>query len=359
MLAMICLVSALAAISPSRDGEISNTRPISEKVIPRQPTFQGKVLFVEDPGSTIFGPAIKPDPNWDLMLTEIYGAGNYDWFGPTTDPNENGPDFATMSQYPLVIWNCYDYWWGSPQGYPSCLTTTDQTEIGNYIGSGGAFWLIGQDAVYSGIPQSWLNTYFYMASVVEDYAWNATTLTEQGENEIGGITCTFTCDYDTNNFFPDNLIPASGAHTILADQTYPNNYPAILYPGTDYKTTFWAVDGRGPDNWDNWKMMVQGIIGVLGVGEQSPRQVLPIDLNVYPNPANRQVSISYQVSKKGQTFLAIYDLAGRNVRTIINSVEESGPHAISFRTKDLASGVYFLRLKTNNSVTTKQLIVLR
>ncbi|HIE06375.1 MAG TPA: T9SS type A sorting domain-containing protein, partial [bacterium (Candidatus Stahlbacteria)] len=284
---------------------------------------------------------------------------NYDWFGPTADPNENGPDAATMGQYPIVIWNCYDYWWGASQGMPPCLTSTDQTEIGNYIGSGGSFWFIGQDAVYSGVPTSWLNTFFYLQSVTEDYAWNAPSLTEQGEAEIAGITCTFTCDYQSNGFFSDDLTPASGAHTVLADQTYPGNNPAILYPGTDYKTTFWTVDGRGPDNWDNWKAMVQGIINTLGVGEQKPTKVSQVNLNISPNPLKTQTRISYQLPKKGHTFLALYDQTGRNLMTLVNRVEEAGAHAISLRTKNLANGVYFIRLENGTVKETKQLIILR
>ncbi|HIE05263.1 MAG TPA: T9SS type A sorting domain-containing protein, partial [bacterium (Candidatus Stahlbacteria)] len=324
LILLLCVGVGLLAVPPTaRDGSVSTARPVSEKVVKRYPTFQGEVLFVEDPGNPGFGPATKPDPNWDQMLTELYGAGNYDWFGPTTDPNENGPDAATMSQYPLVIWNCYDYWWGAPQGYPPSLTTTDQGEIGTYIDGGGAFFLIGQDLIWSGVPQSWLNQYFYLQSVVEDYAWNEPTLTEQGENELAGLTCTFTSDYQNNGFFCDNLTAASGANTVLEDQTYPGNHPALLGYGGSYRTSFWTIDGRSPDNWDTWKEMVRRIIGCLAVSER-PSAQLRHRLTITPNPAQDLVRLTYQIPNKSHLSISIYDLSGRRVRTVANKITRTG-----------------------------------
>ncbi|UCF71154.1 MAG: T9SS type A sorting domain-containing protein, partial [candidate division WOR-3 bacterium] len=174
---------------------------------------------------------------------------------------QNGPDLATMQGYSLVIWNCYDYWWGPPT-YAPALTTTDQTNIASYISGGGKVWLIGQDIIYSGVGLSWLQTNFNLQSVIEDYNYNIPNANVQGLVELAGMNVTFTSDYTSNPFFCDDLTPNANAHQIILDLGY-SAYPSIF--NNDHAASFWTIDGRSPNPAATWEQMVVEMLDAFGV----------------------------------------------------------------------------------------------
>ncbi|MCF8242017.1 MAG: T9SS type A sorting domain-containing protein [Melioribacteraceae bacterium] len=60
-----------------------------------------------------------------------------------------------------------------------------------------------------------------------------------------------------------------------------------------------------------------------------------------------------------QTKLIVYDVLGREVKTLINQPMKPGRHKIEFDASGLASGVYFYQLKTGEFRETKKMILLR
>lgn len=84
----------------------------------------------------------------------------------------------------------------------------------------------------------------------------------------------------------------------------------------------------------------------------------------YPNPFNPQTTISYQLPAKTNIILKIYDLLGREVRTLVDKNQLGGHHlAVWDGTDDLGrevtSGIYFCKLKADNFSQTKKLLLLR
>jgi len=57
--------------------------------------------------------------------------------------------------------------------------------------------------------------------------------------------------------------------------------------------------------------------------------------------------------------LAIYDLTGRLVETLVNQFQESGVYRVQWEGKNQPSGIYFYRLQSGNLTATKRLILLR
>jgi hypothetical protein len=218
---------------------------------------QGGVLFVEDLNTTGFGPGVSPDPLWDSTLTHLLGAGNYGWFGPTTDPTQDGPDLTTMQGYDLVIWCTYDYWQS-----PSALTSNDQTNIASYLAGGGKVWLIGQDLIYTGVPLAWLTTNFHLASVVEDYIFGVDSIPLSGQAELNGLNTMVTADYQSNPFFPDALTPDASAHSVVIDSD--SGYTVGIF-SDDASGSFWVVDGRQPNPMADWETMVYNMLDAFGL----------------------------------------------------------------------------------------------
>ncbi len=79
----------------------------------------------------------------------------------------------------------------------------------------------------------------------------------------------------------------------------------------------------------------------------------------YPNPFNPSTKISFQLQASSITHLTIYDLLGREVAVLVDSMMPSGSHQVSFDASDLPSGVYLYRLNVNGSVQTRKMMLMK
>lgn len=79
----------------------------------------------------------------------------------------------------------------------------------------------------------------------------------------------------------------------------------------------------------------------------------------YPNPFNPVTSIRFSLPAKSDVKLEIFDIAGRKICDVVNGVLEAGEHQVNFRMDNLASGIYIYRLKANNFVDSKKMILLK
>jgi tetratricopeptide (TPR) repeat protein len=91
-----------------------------------------------------------------------------------------------------------------------------------------------------------------------------------------------------------------------------------------------------------------------------------ISTSNYPNPFNPSTIISYQLPKDGFVTLKVYDVLGREVKTLVNEYKIQGKYEITFNGTGLASGVYYYQLrvadpsgKVNNSVVTKKILLMK
>jgi hypothetical protein len=82
-------------------------------------------------------------------------------------------------------------------------------------------------------------------------------------------------------------------------------------------------------------------------------------LQNYPNPFNSVTKIEYSIQKTGFVTLKIYDISGKEVKTLVNTNQEAGYYEISFDAYSLSSGVYFYRITANNFVETKKMLLLK
>lgn len=70
-------------------------------------------------------------------------------------------------------------------------------------------------------------------------------------------------------------------------------------------------------------------------------------LSIYPNPLNPESRIRFHLQKPGSITLNVVDIKGRNVNSIDLGLLKQGIHHIRFDGRNLASGIYFLRLSKN------------
>ena len=89
----------------------------------------------------------------------------------------------------------------------------------------------------------------------------------------------------------------------------------------------------------------------------------------YPNPFNPSTFISYSVpalvdpqKKEGiykRVTLMIYDILGREIKTLVNENQNPGNYKVKFNGGDLASGIYFYRLQVGSFVSVKKMMLIK
>ena len=82
-------------------------------------------------------------------------------------------------------------------------------------------------------------------------------------------------------------------------------------------------------------------------------------LQNYPNPFNPVTTINYQIPKEGLVTLTVFDILGNEIRTLVNEYKPGGSYKAEFNASSLASGMYLYRLRVNEYVSTKKMLLLK
>jgi hypothetical protein len=79
----------------------------------------------------------------------------------------------------------------------------------------------------------------------------------------------------------------------------------------------------------------------------------------YPNPFNPVTKINFDIPKQGLVTIKVYDVLGREVKTLINEVKAPGKYSVDFNGVELSSGVYFYRLESNGFLDIKRMVLIK
>ncbi|WP_234572360.1 DUF4347 domain-containing protein [Rhodohalobacter sp. 614A] len=92
-------------------------------------------------------------------------------------------------------------------------------------------------------------------------------------------------------------------------------------------------------------------------GTETPRQ-FTLEQN-YPNPFNPVTVINYQLPVNSEVRLEIFDMAGRQITTLVNTRQTAGTYSVNFDGSNLSSGVYMYRLEASGISLTKKLTLIK
>jgi hypothetical protein len=79
----------------------------------------------------------------------------------------------------------------------------------------------------------------------------------------------------------------------------------------------------------------------------------------YPNPFNPSTLIRYNIAEASEVRLAVYDILGRRVATLVNELQTPGAYTVNFNANHLASGTYIYRLEAGNFVSIKKMMLIK
>jgi len=161
---------------------------------------------------------------------------------------------------------------------------------------------------------------------------------------------------------------AESAHVTLYYQTTSKEYVEFL---RDANTT----NSAGQDLYNAW--IAQGraapvamaharvAVDVLADVPEAPGEAFAFTLeSIYPNPFNPAGTLRYSLAERSRVRIAVYDVAGRLVRTLVDEVRDVGRHAVAWDGRsdagtDLASAVYFVRYDAGGRTVLRKAALLR
>jgi hypothetical protein len=84
----------------------------------------------------------------------------------------------------------------------------------------------------------------------------------------------------------------------------------------------------------------------------------------FPNPFNPETQIQFSLAEDTRVNLTVYDLLGKEVKTLINDIRSQGSHTVAWDGKDnagkkVASGLYLYKLSAGTFAQTKKMMLTR
>jgi hypothetical protein len=138
---------------------------------------------------------------------------------------------------------------------------------------------------------------------------------------------------------PNSFVPGQG--TTLEPHLY-SFVDTISHSGVWYYRLR-QVDLNGTTNYsEEIKVDI-----VLGVKEKEIPKKYGLE-QAYPSPFNPSTTIKYELSVDSRVILKVYNILGKEVRTIVDEVQDAGYKSVNFYASDIASGVYFYRLEATS-----------
>jgi len=121
----------------------------------------------------------------------------------------------------------------------------------------------------------------------------------------------------------------------------------------------WAVGENGT--------IIKYALGITSVGGNQIVYEKPSDFMLfdnYPNPFNPSTTIQYEIPKTARVVLIIYDMLGREVKTLVNRVQSPGQKSVIWDGTDqsgnlVSSGIYLYQLQSGEFTESKKMILMK
>jgi len=79
----------------------------------------------------------------------------------------------------------------------------------------------------------------------------------------------------------------------------------------------------------------------------------------FPNPFNPATTINYSLSEAAFVQLKVFDVLGRDIKTLTDKFQSAGNYKIEFDASDMPNGVYIYKLTAGNFTAAKKMILLK
>lgn len=148
------------------------------------------------------------------------------------------------------------------------------------------------------------------------------------------------------------------------------NWEQVQIPLDDYSGDITIRFRFGSDGYvteEGWYIDDVVVNEQFHVDIASETESLPDEVGLlpnYPNPFNPETTIPYKLSSPERVIITIYDLRGKQIRTLINTRKEAGSYTVTWDGRDqfgaqVGSGMYFIRMTAGETVNFRKMTLLR
>jgi plastocyanin len=117
----------------------------------------------------------------------------------------------------------------------------------------------------------------------------------------------------------------------------------------------------------NYQCTFHAIFGMTGSFVAAPVGIQPTGEVVntynlyqnYPNPFNPSTIIKFSLPKSNFVTLKVYDMSGKEVKTLVNNQMSQGSYEYTLNASDLSSGIYFYKINAGDFSELKRMVMIK
>jgi hypothetical protein len=152
-------------------------------------------------------------------------------------------------------------------------------------------------------------------------------------------------------FYAADGSPETGPFLLSPNPSVQTGYPSVASNGTSFLAA-WASEQQG----DVLAINTSTLDHVVPTTPAEGPTVSALAIYGYPNPFTKKATVRYDVPEAGPVQVAVYDLLGREMVQLVNSVQPAGTHEVSLQASGWSLGVYVLRVRQAAQVQTRLLV---
>lgn len=173
-------------------------------------------------------------------------------------------------------------------------------------------------------------------------------------DDTGNSTCSDLTSWESSNSITTpNATFANSGNAIKMTDYGATGMPKIVVLGGPSHTVYYNVANAGSSSAIQTAInnALNAMTGVTDISNQIS------SVASYPNPSSTLTSISYSLETPGDVNIEIYNLIGKNIKTIFSGNENTGDHKISFDSSSLDNGIYLVKIIAGRTEKTIKLSV--
>jgi subtilisin-like proprotein convertase family protein len=226
---------------------------------------------------------------------------------------------------------------------PDLLTIKDTINFG-----GNAF--ANSVEVFISIRHSWVADLNIMLTSPNGQVRDITS----GNGGSGDHILTFFVDGQTSVTNTSYLPPWS--HVCASEQTF-GNFGGSVAQG-NWILTITDIASGDVGVLQGWGIRINNGI----TGNEQTGNIVPAKYSLYqnyPNPFNPVTTIKYDIAKNVDVKIALYDILGREVNTLVNEYLTAGTYEVKLDASNISSGTYFYKITAGSFTDIKKMVIVK
>ncbi len=148
-----------------------------------------------------------------------------------------------------------------------------------------------------------------------------------------------------------NKITATGSYNWDLQATYHNDENSLIIYNDRINNLYYQ------EFYSRYRGAGGELLGISNAGSENPLEYR-LEQN-YPNPFNPSSFIRFQLPVVSNVLLKVYDVTGRDVRTLVNERMNAGSYEVVFDGTGYNSGVYFYQIRVGSYNETRRMILIK